>query len=643
MTTSQQKAKTSKLVAGIICLVIFVAAVILCAVYFALGKNLQTINLREYAVVTQQNGEYSVALDYGKLVKNEHLPSADISQSGYFDESRFPELDLLKSIVFSVEKTPDGMYNIKTLVVSDTMNSEQMVDVLHKAGLELSNTEWTWTKQAMDTASSQTQNYPRSLDASKFLLIVYDEGTGEYKATMDTASLLLACGFENLPQTDARVETIESLGFVAEKTENGYIIKLSSTKEDIADRLLVARIELYNTQWTMTQSEVEQAASAAPGSPSPTPETTDPDYPRTIDIKQYVLITLDARTGEYSASVDTQRLILACGFGSLADSDERIETIKSLGFIATRGEGSYEIKLSSAMADITQRLETAQIEFSNTVFTMTISELQQALAFTPTTPTPQTSAPTNSPSATPTAAPQIDTDTEGCITSLYGYDQTAVRQAIRTAKEKYYSSAYKDSEVVYNYFIVRKTETAEYANCFRLVLEISTSGGTEYMVADVYNLKADTEPKSSEVVTHTYTTKSASRGTNDFNSSLYNVYTLDGGSMVFSENNGKNPFNSDGLVFDNSLDGTITTAQLWNIPATSSRSLLSLLGYARNEIFARCGHEFKETSAYYSHYKQFSWYKPTGSVSFNDVGNKCTKGCANIEQIKVLESLIKKG
>lgn len=658
MNKSDRNGKMAKIIAGVVCGIVVVAAIAVCAAYYLTGKNLQTISIKEYITASKTDTGYSVMLDYDALVKGEHLPSqSNVNSPKGFDYSRYPELEVLKGIVFLVEPTTDGKYNINYAIVSDK-TQDQIYDILNGAGLRLSNTSWTWDAAAMELACEPSKGYPRTIDVRQFLIVTFDSQTQTYAVSMDTNALLVACGFDNLPQTDVKVGAIMSLGFLSTDMQDGsYSIELCSTNENIESLLLQAQIDLSNTTWTLTQEQMQAAAGAIP--------TMDSGYPRTIDLEQFMIVTLGTSPLLYSVNMDTTALIKACGFENLPQTEQNVQTMVSLGFITTaNADGSYSVELSSTNERISELLYAAQINLSATKWTYTAEQMlikssQTAPSATapvatiePSTTPVVTDEPTPTPTVTPTPtattaaptnAPVINTDTTGCITSLYGYDQTAVRKAIRTAKTSYYSGAFKDSEVVYNYFIVRKTETAEYANCFRLVLQVTTSGGTEYMVADVYNIKANTDPKASEVVTHIYTTKTNAKGTSDFNSSLYTVYTLDGGSMVFSDNDGNSPFNSDGLVFSDSLDTKLTTAQLWNIPATNSRSLLSLLGYARNEIFARCGHKFKDTSNYYTYYSGFSWYKPTGSVDFNGVGAKCSKGCDNITLIKEIENLIKVG
>ena len=123
----------------------------------------------------------------------------------------------------------------------------------------------------------------------------------------------------------------------------------------------------------------------------------------------------------------------------------------------------------------------------------------------------------------------------------------------------------------------------------------------------------------------------------------YTVYTLNGGSMVFEENDGKSPYDKDGLVMAKSITEKLSYDELWDIPQTKEKTLLDLLGYARNEMFARGGHKFKETSNYYKYFKQFSWYKPTGNVTADQLAAKYPATKDNILTIKFLEKLIKEG
>lgn len=555
----QANKRTVNIVVWVVVVIVAVAAIVVIATYITQGKHLQAISLKEYVIVNaNEQGGYDVILDYDRLVQSEHLPSAKLSQSGSFNESRFAELKLLKSIVFMANDNGDQTYTVTAAIVSDELSSQQISQALFDAGLKLESTQWVWTKQSMDAASSIHQNTPKSIDISRFFGVSVDE-QGAYHPYIDTQALLSACGFDKLPNDDSNVQTIKSLSFsVTDNPNGGYGIALCSTMADIFERLMSARIEFTNTQFVLTSQQIMDIATTAPAQQPTLPPTQPPTNP--------------------------------------------------------------PAQLPTAPIDpVSSPAESAK----------------------PTSA--PTSTPTTAPTKEPPREPQIIKDKEGCIDSLYDYDQTFVRRAIKKAKERHYGSDFESSEVLYNYFITAKTNTAEYANCFRLVLNVRLKSGSEYMIADVYNLNPNREPTLDEVVITIETTKTKAKSTDDFNSSLYSIATLNGGSLVFKENKKKNPYNKDGLVFADSLDTALTTAELWSIPATESKTLLQLLGYARNEIFARCGHLYKSPSAYWEHFSKYDWYEPIGTVDFNGVGEKCKKGCANIELIKEMENLIKAG
>ena len=79
----------------------------------------------------------------------------------------------------------------------------------------------------------------------------------------------------------------------------------------------------------------------------------------------------------------------------------------------------------------------------------------------------------------------------------------------------------------------------------------------------------------------------------------------------------------------------------YTIPA--DRTLLELLGFGRNEIFARCGNKFSDTSVYTRFYANYPWYQPKGSVSFTTIQTKYQVAAENIDFLKAMEKLIKEG
>ena len=113
--------------------------------------------------------------------------------------------------------------------------------------------------------------------------------------------------------------------------------------------------------------------------------------------------------------------------------------------------------------------------------------------------------------------------------------------------------------------------------------------------------------------------------------------------MVYPEDNGASPFSVDGLLFPDSLTERITEADVWSLAIPEDKTLLQLLGFARNEIFARCGNKFSDTSAYTRFYADYPWYQPKGSVSYNTIKAKYPVAAENIDFFKAMEKLIKEG
>ncbi len=68
-------------------------------------------------------------------------------------------------------------------------------------------------------------------------------------------------------------------------------------------------------------------------------------------------------------------------------------------------------------------------------------------------------------------------------------------------------------------------------------------------------------------------------------------------------------FDSDGFVFPDSSKRLLNEADMERLYENSyyDRSMLEMLGFARNEIFARHGHGF-QNAKYTEHYAQFGWY-----------------------------------
>ena len=113
--------------------------------------------------------------------------------------------------------------------------------------------------------------------------------------------------------------------------------------------------------------------------------------------------------------------------------------------------------------------------------------------------------------------------------------------------------------------------------------------------------------------------------------------------MVYAEDKGASPFSGDGLVFPNSLTEQVTAEDIWSLPVPADKTLYQVLGYARNEIFARNGNQFSDTSVYTKFYSNYAWFQPKGSVSTGAIKEKYPVAVENINFIKSMEKLIKEG
>ena len=94
---------------------------------------------------------------------------------------------------------------------------------------------------------------------------------------------------------------------------------------------------------------------------------------------------------------------------------------------------------------------------------------------------------------------------------------------------------------------------------------------------------------------------------------------------------------------EKSVSEQLTYDELWDIPQTDDMTLLQLLGYARNEMFARGGHKFGDSSNYYKYFSKYDWYKPTGKISVDELAKIYPPTRKNITMIQELEKLIKEG
>ena len=519
-------------------LILLICAVVI-AIYVMSGRQLQRIDVPQYVdVARNEQGGYDFRLNVDRMIYEEHLIDPPASEL-----DRYPEIKALRALDLRAEER-GGEYAFSTIVYG-----EDPTAVLKKGGIKLINTEWTWTKQEIESRLGGTDPAPQqdayTIDFSAYVR-TRQRADGSFAAELDTVKILLDAGLD-LASDTIGVQAINSLGVSCSRTDAGYEIRATSSRQSIYEDLAEQGLRVVNTQLAWTEEEMRaHLGEVTPYVPeTPTPETQAPE---------------------------TQ---------------------------------------------------------------------------TPETTAPKTDAPTTPsgtfndvPGATPVTTPTTPQRNADAIDSLYGFDQTEVRKAIRAAKEAHYGSRMESSEVRYNYFGVGNS-SADHGNVFRIVYAITTSTGTEYFVADVYDLELETGYKESDVHSFTTTDRNTAKSTDDLRD--YTIYTLSGGSMVFTENKDRSPFDKDGLVMAKSLTETLNYDELWDIPQTDDMTLLQLLGYARNEMFARGGHKFGDTSNYYKYFSRFDWYKPTGSVSADALAAKYPATQKNIMTIKFLEKLIKEG
>ena len=501
------------------------------------------------------------------------------------------------------------------------------------------------------------------IDVSAYTAIRSDGDAG-YTAELDVDLMITEERLHNPTETEkAQYPEIAALkGLSVRVSQRGdlYELETVTTGEDPTALLKQKGIRLVNTKWTMSAAQMKAAAGQKPEGQDGIKDLRFPDYIRTNR-------TAD---GAYAAAVDLKQMFADAGIDPGADptTNAGARALRSLDVACRKTEDGYAMQTTSTLPTVMEDLAAAGIRILNTQWTWTEDEMKAHIGTVeplgaPETPAPETNAPetsapatqtaeTNAPAtqtaetsapATPAATPQATaapTRNDDAIDTLYGFDQTELRKAIRAAKELHYGAGIEASEVKYNYFAVGNASAA-HGNVFRLVYKITTSKGTEYLVADVYDIELETGYSASDVHLTVFTDRSEARSTADLKD--YKVYTLEGGSMVFPENKDKSPYDKDGLVMAKSISEHLTYDELWDIPATSEKTLLDLLGYARNEMFARGGHKFSDTSSYLKFYSKYSWYKPTGRVTADELAEMYPATKKNIITIKFLEKLIREG
>ena len=483
---------------------------------------------------------------------------------------------------------------------------------------------------------------------------VKSDGEGGYSFSLNIDRMLYEEHLIDPPESEKdrypEIAALKTLGVRATENDGAYKLETISTSTDgqFNKTLKNGGIKLINTQWQWTK---EQAAAKVDANR----ELLKLRY------SEYIRTKRDA-DGSFSAALDLRRLMADGGVSENADpeKDPGARAMRSLGISCSKTQNGYLLQATTLLPDtINSDLNAAGLQIIGTSWTWTQAEMEAHLG-TVETPAPYVQ-PTEEPEQTPEPTPEADETPAGtdrnepqptpeptktaernddAIDTLYGFDQTDLRKAIRAAKENRYGSKLENGSVRYNYFAVG-TEDTEHANVFRLVYTITTSTGTEYLIADVYDIERETGFTAKDVHLTSVTDRGKAGSTDDLKG--YTVYTLNGGSMVFEENDGKSPYDKDGLVMAKSITEKLSYDELWDIPQTKEKTLLDLLGYARNEMFARGGHKFKETSNYYKYFKQFSWYKPTGNVTADQLEAKYPATKDNILTIKFLEKLIKEG
>ncbi len=461
-----------------------------------------------------------------------------------------------------------------------------------------------------------------------------------YEFRLDTERMIWELHLPVPPENEIgsypEVAAIRSLDVAVTQNETGYHFETISTSTDanFSQLLRKAGVVLKNTQWDWTENDIIGSRATQPS-----------DGFTEITLADYVTVSQKA-DGSYSATLNRDALLAACAFDLPLDPTQHsgYNAIMSLSVGVSPTDGGYRLQTQSTMTTIMETLAENHIRIVHPSWTWTAEEMAAhtgAAAEAPLDPVaeqPQEQPPEDTPVTT--APPSGATNAQSAITSLYGFDQTAVRVAIRDAKKAYYGSKFQSGSVLMNLFAVGNA-TTPHKNCFRIVYDITTTEGAEYLIADVYDLFEESGYTAGDVTLKTVTTRADARSTSDLKD--YTIYTLNGGSMVFAENASRSPFDENGLVMAKSISEPLTYAELWDIPQTSEYTLLQLLNFARNEMFARAGHQFPDGS-YLRHFSSYDWYEPTGEkISLTDLAAKWPVAGTNTSTIRFIENLIVEG
>ena len=433
------------------------------------------------------------------------------------------------------------------------------------------------------------------------------------------------------------VETVYSLAFlVTPREEGGWLVQTGSDRPDAAADLKQGGLKLTNTEWVWTEQDMKNAYRAGL------------EYPRRLSMKKYVLCGKNTMGG-YVLTVDHERMLRASGWDLPEDEATRkahtgYRAIMSLGYYVEPLDDGFLIQTSSTLQDVYSQLLENGVRLTDTTWTYTMEEVaalyeEQHPAAPEAEPSEETPEGGESPLPTGEAAGQKGE----ILTSLYHVDQTPVRTAVRDAKAKRYGASLKSSEVIGCWFLTRRSDLADHNNVFRLAYAVTTTVGKEYLVAEVFDLRREAAVAPADVKLSSAASEQEALSTAAYDRAAYEVRALTGGSMVYAEDKGASPFNADGLVFPDSLTRKLTAEDVWSLPIPADKTLVQLLGYGRNEVFARCGNKFSDTSEYTRFYSNYPWYQPKGSVSTGTIKQQYPVAAENISFIKTVEKLIKEG
>lgn len=99
------------------------------------------------------------------------------------------------------------------------------------------------------------------------------------------------------------------------------------------------------------------------------------------------------------------------------------------------------------------------------------------------------------------------------------------------------------------------------------------------------------------------------------------------------------PFSEDGFIFPDSSEHYLDKESIYNLNDFEDYEFKDLLGYARNEIYARHGFAFKEGGKYDNFYTQYDWYNEIehGSVLDSDLNEYEVANVSLIVQVEEKE------